>query len=67
MCSGVVDRNGWAMQREYIAIFGIHATMHAMAMFRRSTSIRVDRSRIDIGEHHLKERRLSNELRHISR
>lgn len=58
MCSKVVDRDGWAMQGEYIAIFGIHATMHAMPMFRRgnSDSILVDRSRIYIGEHHLKER-----------
>jgi hypothetical protein len=39
--------------------------MHAMTMSRGSNSILVDRSRIYIGEHHLKERRLSDDLRHI--
>jgi len=67
ICSQVVDRDGWAMRRGYVAIFGIRATMHAMAMSRQGASILVDRSRIYIGVHHLTERQLSNDLRYISR
>jgi len=66
MCSQVADRDGWAMQRGYGAIFGTRETMHAMTMFRQSAPIPVDRSRIYIGVHHLRERQLSNDLRCIS-